>query len=115
MHKQLKNMEDSFYKQLKFEIELNKVKDGLFQMFCQRLNETRTQLRKAETYGQAISRNVHNMIGRKYASAFEQNVLSCLEEKWTFLIKYMEDYIRNSEYHNIKESEEYKRVFKYVN
>jgi hypothetical protein len=115
MHKQLKNMEDSFFEQLKFEIELNKVKDELFQMFCQRLNETRTQLRNAATYGQAISRNLHNMIGRKYASAFEQNVLCCLEEKWTFLIKYMEDYIRNNQCRNIKESEQYKSVFSYVN
>ena len=109
-------MEESFYKQLKFEIDLNKVKDELFQLFCKRLNEARTKLRDAETCKQTLSRNVHNFLGIKYASAFEQNVLNCLEEKWTFLIKDLEDHMRReTQILNIKDSQAYKNVSKYVN
>jgi hypothetical protein len=117
MNEQLKDMEKSFFEQLKLEIDLNKVKDELFQLFCQRLKEARTKLREAESLRQTVSRGVYNTLGLRYASPFEQNVLNCLEEKWTFLIKDLEDYMRDKvgQGINIKESEEYKRVFNYVN
>jgi hypothetical protein len=108
-------MENSFFKQLKFEIDLNKVKDKLFQLFCKRLKETRTKLRDAETRKQTLSRNVHNFFGVKYASVFEQNVLNCLEEKWTFLIKDLEDHMRRDTHIlNIEFSKAYENVYNYV-